>query len=823
MQPREALILGALLHDIGKFWQRTDSRKKVPAHPKWGLKFLDEYLWKRKPTFVDQNQREEINDIVGSHHDQRGWSLTQIVSIADRFSAGKREALPGEEEGNPKADPLISIFSTIGMPKHTRYYPTEHLALEDGCLRIFPKDRKQIQMNYLKLWGNFVNEFVDLPIANYDVFLISLFFLLQKYTWCVPSAAYKAIPDISLFDHLKTTAAISLCLLDLPERDIKLFDRDLGLDRPVALLVGGDLSGIQRFIYTISSAGVAKGLRGRSAYLQLLSDAVCKFVMKRLGNLPIPNLLYNSGGHFYILAPLTSADKIKDLQREISEIMLRYHHGDIGIVLEHAELTARDFQIAEKTLPMKWAELAQKLGQKKRRKFAEISKEWYKEVFGPFGVGGTTEEEGKSVVCGVCKEEKEEIGEVERIIRVDDGKCSLCKSFEDLGDDIGRADCLIESEETSEQPPRGELTWETILKEFGISYKFVPKEEVAPKVLSLVKQVVYCLNDTNFLEHIEVSRKQHATLARGFRFIGKVTPWESKGVIADFSKLSDASKGVSRWGVVRMDIDNLGPLFKEGFGDKPSISRISNLSLMLSTFFEGYINQICKKYNEFQQGEKDHLYVIYSGGDDLFIVGSWDKVVDVSYDIKEMFKEYVAENRAVTLSAGIPLHHKKFPLYKAADDAKGFLDASKKFIYSTPEGGEKNAITFLGRTLSWDEFSKVITVKNILQSLIKERGNGQKLSRGFLQKLFTIYSLYAGNKEALLKKTGDLTKERIQELIRKNKWLWRLVYNLAKEDVTFESGLLELRRMIVKKGVIDYLDIPVRWVELLTRKEEREK
>lgn len=175
------------------------------------------------------------------------------------------------------------------------------------------------------------------------------------------------------------------------------------------------------------------------------------------------------------------------------------------------------------------------------------------------------------------------------------------------------------------------------------------------------------------------------------------------------------------------------------------------------------------------------------------------------------------------MSAGISLHHKKFPLYKAADDAKGFLDASKKFIHSSPGEGEKNAVTFLGRTLSWDEFSKVISVKNILQSLIKERGNGQKLSRGFLQKLFTIYSLYAGNKEALLKKTGDLTKERIQELIRKNKWLWRLVYNLAKEDATFESGLLELRRMIVKEGVIDYLDIPVRWVELLTRKEEREK
>ena len=41
-----------------------------------------------------------------------------------------------------------------------------------------------------------------------------LYYLLEKYLWCVPAQTTNYIPDISLFDHAKTTAAIALCLYD---------------------------------------------------------------------------------------------------------------------------------------------------------------------------------------------------------------------------------------------------------------------------------------------------------------------------------------------------------------------------------------------------------------------------------------------------------------------------------------------------------------------------------------------------------------------------------------------------------------------------------
>ena len=75
--------------------------------------------------------------------------------------------------------------------------------------------------------------------------------------------------------------------------------------KPVALLIGGDISGIQKFIYTIASKKAAKTLRGRSFYLQLLTEAVLRFVLGEL-ELPYTNVIYAGGGHFFLLAPLIS-------------------------------------------------------------------------------------------------------------------------------------------------------------------------------------------------------------------------------------------------------------------------------------------------------------------------------------------------------------------------------------------------------------------------------------------------------------------------------------------------------------------------------------
>jgi CRISPR-associated protein Csm1 len=68
-------------------------------------------------------------------------------------------------------------------------------------------------------------------------------------------------PDVALIDLARSTGAIAAALAQQQPGD-KL------------ALIGGDLMGVQKFIYTISSEGALKSLRARSFYLELAAEEV---------------------------------------------------------------------------------------------------------------------------------------------------------------------------------------------------------------------------------------------------------------------------------------------------------------------------------------------------------------------------------------------------------------------------------------------------------------------------------------------------------------------------------------------------------------------
>jgi CRISPR-associated protein, Csm1 family len=56
--------------------------------------------------------------------------------------------------------------------------------------------------------------------------------------------------------------------------------------------------------------GAARTLRGRSFYVQLLTEGVADFILRRLG-LPPTNLIYAGGGNFYLLAGVSQQERLK--------------------------------------------------------------------------------------------------------------------------------------------------------------------------------------------------------------------------------------------------------------------------------------------------------------------------------------------------------------------------------------------------------------------------------------------------------------------------------------------------------------------------------
>ncbi len=204
------------------------------------------------------------------------------------------------------------------------------------------------------------------------------------------------------------------------------------------------------------------------------------------------------------------------------------------------------------------------------------------------------------------------------------------------------------------------------------------------------------------------------------------------------------------------------------------LSRYSTLSRNLDLFFTGYINTIWQSKPEY----KDYTQIIYSGGDDLFIVGKWDVLIKMADDIYKKFKKWTCKNVSFGLSGGIAVVPPRFPLLKAALLAEEEEKRAKDHKYGTGKGKDKNSFSLFGFPFRWDEELKfVIEIKNDIKKML----DSKDLAQGFPSEMYNLMArafpeyiseltdrsfryrvkwLIAYNfKRALLREKGEETKE----------------------------------------------------------------
>ena len=336
------------------------------------------------------------------------------------------------------------------------------------------------------------------------------------------------------------------------------------------------------------------------------------------------------------------------------------------------------------------------------------------------------------------------------------------------------------------------------------------------------------LFDADFL--IEVFDEKKEPKDPRFKFFGGTYfPCDNEGDALTFNDFADHSKGLKRLGVLRMDVDNLGRIFTKGLYKKASISRVTTLSRSLVLFFGGYLNTICE-----QKKYRNNVSIIYSGGDDLFIVGAWNLAIELAEEIRSEFGAF-CNNPTFTISGGVSITPKKYPIYRGANHA-GSAEKKAKDL-KRKDGRGKDAFTFLDKPLCWDDFEVAVNIKNLLCNCIENgkssiSGNNENIhmSKGILDRLRRIYLLYEKNRTYWQGKKS-LTQELIKEKIGYHKWVWRSVYSLDKaerENSHFkeELGLLKtalfenrFKGKYTEKEIIEFIDIPARWAEFMLREE----
>jgi len=550
--------LAGLLHDIGKFAQRAGYAKG--NHAQVGAEVV--------ANFVPQQWRSHLYPVMG-HHDHEMIDLeTKRIALADRLSARERT-----DEQETQRRQLLSVLNQLkprdGMPSPSpRYWPLEPLQLSREAL--FPRSEvseAEESAGYRHLWALFAKEVSALrdahtPIGDLATYLDSMLLLLQRTTWCIPAAYYRSVPDVSLYDHSRMTAALAACLVGMEDQ----IDRILGgltswykaredtsppasVHAPVALLVGGDLSGIQDFIYTIAARGATSALRGRSYYLQLLTEALARRVLSGVG-MPPTNIVYQGGGNFYLLVPPNAIDALQRVQQEISAILWRCHGGELYLALAWQPLTAAD--LGGGHINQAWETLGQQLQRAKQRRFAELGAE-LATVFEPYERGG--DQDGQCDVCG-----REHIQ-----IELEDGvrKCRPCREYEALGKDLRQARYLALALEPNVTSATQD-TWQSVLADLGMGACVA----VRPPSGDGRRRLLLALDDDGL-----AALSPTADTAIGRRFLVNVTPViaqaeidDLRGIVEDlpaadsvkpFSVMAAQAEGVARLGVLRMDVDNI--------------------------------------------------------------------------------------------------------------------------------------------------------------------------------------------------------------------------------------------------------------------------
>ena len=692
MKQQDYLPLAALLHDIGKFRQRAIGR--YTKHQEHSYEFVTEDFGEFFSTCDDT-----FKNAIRNHHTNGHNLIEKQVILADRLSASEREDEERETEDSV-ASPLASIMSRLKCAEKEHRYKLTKLNFERDT--VIPQETVEVDENdYADLWKKFKKEFSKATEgktyepAHYQTIVA----LLHKFTSRIPSGQSEDNPDsdISLYDHLRTTAAIAACigheLTDETEVDALLANPN-DSDQKICALIKGDISGIQNFLYHIQSDGASNQLRGRSFYLQLLTEAIAHWVLKQF-DLPITNLLLASGGHFYILAPYSSTkNELNKIRKQVSEKLWELHTNELYCILDYADVKISDFTTQK--FDNKWGEVSDNVNKLKLKKWAEMeAKDMFQNLFEP-------------------QEDRE-----------------VNWDFEDLGRDLRDATTLV-AFDMPESPIPDKPKWHHAIKAFGIDVHVCAEADEKPETPA-DNAVVYQLGDTRFLADIEKYQWDDISVSYDFRIfkpvIARPHDTDDPEKIADYNYLAEASEGVHWLGALRMDVDDLGTVFKYKLKNA-TISRHATLSRELRLFFEGYVPELCHQYNKRQnENKKDQiLELIYAGGDDLFLVGGWSALPEIAQKIRSEFRHFVTGDH-VTLSGGIAIEHMKYPLYQFAERSGNAEKAAKSL-------DKKNAITFLQLPMKWKEFAKVREWhEKFMEVLIGQ----DQLPRDILTRLSQIY------------------------------------------------------------------------------------
>ncbi len=640
--------------------------------------------------------------------------LPRLVPVLSRVMA------PDGVDGKPWALPIGPVRAETLYPQILTADPApEYEALFSGMIRALSELPRPASAGEYALW-----------LDRFDG-------LMMRYLWAVPgpdlgadvlSAPGGPVPDVCLYDRARIAAAFAAA--------DHLHGRASPPDGSYRIISGG-ISGIQGFIFKgfgSSRKYRSKLLRGRSFAVSLLSELAALLLCREMG-LPSISVILNAAGRFSILCPNTpeTENALASCREVINDWLMKRTYGQTVITLSSAIADPEDF--AGGRFQDLWNRMEKA---KEAVKYQRVDLDRQADLLGDYFAEFTKYDNSDiSPVCPLCgKRPARGETETDHYVNPDGDRakrkyitCCLCRDHVFMGTELAKkpglavfaADAPEMAWKSNDPKEQDNRLLDPVFGRFQVTFTDKVKDR------------------TGLLRHWNISTAPEP--ARGgadlpFRPIRGYVPvcakadlelWKDAGMksgerdeqpeignpmtlnliaLKAKSRIEEKFHGVAALGVLKADVDDLGMLMACGLEkERFTLPRIATLSRQLHYFF-------ALDLPVYLEREFPDTYTVFAGGDDLFLMGPWNRMIGLAPILRKRFEEYVCGNPHLHFSAGISFHKPHTPIDRMAHAGEEALELSKH--------GGKDRLTLFDETVTWAEMETFLQIREKLEGWLTE-------------------------------------------------------------------------------------------------------
>jgi CRISPR-associated protein Csm1 len=849
------IALAALLHDIGKLadrealhvtekylldnasqYQPFDGKRHTHAHAIYTAAFLEamQDVLPLELSLPHWGKGDSFINLAAGHHNPE-TPMQWVVTIADRISSGWDRNIVDTDYHDQvapkeyKKTRLYPIFEQLriepqGDEAHqplqpTYCYPLKELSPETifpGLkAAIVPESSEAAGKQYLGLFAEFKEALGTLlhRTENMALWLEHFDSLMMIFTSSIPQArAGKIFPDVSLFDHSRTAAALAVAIyLYHSQTDSLTMEEVKNFDDNKFLIISGEFYGIQDFIflgYGDTRKYRSKLLRGRSFAISLFTELAADLLCREIG-LPITSIVLNAAGKFAVMAPNTQAahQAVTAVEKWVNDWLFQISYGETAIGLSVKEASPQDF--VKGNFADLWNELGKTM---ERKKYNRLGLDVYG---GPVhSYLDSFNNDLEHPLCPLCgKRPASPQAEGTEYVKEVKSSCTICRDHIFLGSKLVKTTRLaILKPDVSLS--EGNRLLEPVFGRYQVAFPESGLQEMAGSGQLLR------LWDLGFNSGRQASPMAAVKFINGYvpvytepdlhdpRLTGpekderplNQADLGSPKTLEDIAALALNPKdkegkhcGLEALGILKADVDDLGLLLACGLKRQSfTISRLATLSRQLDFYFTVYLPHLLITDPRFE-----NIYTVFAGGDDLFLIGPWNRTIELATLLKDTFAHYVCHNSQIHFSAGIALKKSHTPIDQLAATADAALKQAKG---ANPN--EKNRLTLFEESASWGEVEELHNIKATLQDWFQQ----EWINPAMLYRLNELIGM-AGEEKRVVK-AGEIHLDDMAC----TKWRAYLAYTIERNGAPKVKGeqRTELNKAILAKTT--------QWLQVYGRK-----